>query len=188
MKKKISRSWLDELKQVVEISDSIEEKIQVLDRINETLAFIYDKYLYCDEECAGFARFIDNIKRWLKLYTCIAERDLGEILDRCVDNVHVKAVVEYKTMTVYKICVNHFECIDINERLPLGNNAKQSITSSIKNKIMQLIDDVHNAYAETLIALARLVSEVIDHVEDLKSKYKDLYEEIARLARHIMNS
>jgi hypothetical protein len=184
VKKEISSSWIDELKQVVKISDSVEEKLQVLDRIEKTLTFIYDKYLYCGEECEGPPRFIDDLKHWLELYTCIAMREPSEILDRCVE----KAGVDWKTMVIYKICVKPFECIDINERLPLDNDAKQSIMMSIKNKIMQLVDDVHNAYAETLIALVRLVREVIDDVEDLKSKYKDLHDEMIRLTRHIMNS
>jgi hypothetical protein len=158
----MSKRDIERLKELLDLGGEILRKLDTLSKIQATISYLIEKYFTCEEDCEGLVELVKRIREWLRIYECVEKHELQQIMDLCLDN---KASVDYNTIELEKICVDLFECVYLNVKLPLNEDGKKLVLDKVKEKLQSLVDKIDLSYSKTLIVMVELLRD-IEH--DLK--------------------
>jgi hypothetical protein len=94
-----------------------------------------------------------------------------------------KVKVDFAKLELLEICDEHYHCIDVHEKLPLSENARDKLLQLIKRKVEQIVDEVDIRYAKLLLSLSTLISELYRDVKSLREQYEQLSKKLDKIIK-----
>jgi hypothetical protein len=173
-------SIVSKLKEIVSLKEDVERRLKTLAEIELTLKYIYEKYV-CDDDILPCDPVTRELERWIKLYSYVkGEKDLNDLIN-ALSYHGFKVKVDFSKLELAEICDEHYHCIDVHEKLPLSENAREKLLQLIKRRIEQVVDGVDIQYSRLLLSLSTLISELYRDVKSLREQYEQLSKKLDKL-------
>ena len=175
---------LEDIKRIIELDARLEKLIKRVEELHYFAKHL-KKYILCDPYSGDYCPdddegFIGKLYEWVSLYNIMIEKEPYKILDL----YGISARIDYANLVLDQLCLKDhlFECVDVNVKLPLDDEAKKKILSKIKEKIENMVrNQTTLALADRILAIREILYGLDYEIDQLRKQYNELKQKIEKV-------
>lgn len=181
--------WVSKLEEIVRLDKQVKKKLEQVEKLSGLVSY-FKEYVECDPynvDCdhVSYGEWVNRLKEWVELYARVEKiKDPRKIPEKIPWKF--KVYLNYAEGKVLEICSKDrtFDCVVVDKKLPLDEEARKKILTETKRKIEKLLDEMPLELARlVLTVLTEILPSIKHRIEWLEQDYRKLEQKIKEVYR-----